>query len=175
MHHNLYQEIPIRIPGVLHNENEFLLDYNNNMFRFIYYNKEIKETFKKTNDFRDYQLYYGIYPPRYVELVKRNLVYSKEKREGKRILWFPTWRDYLGDNPQTEKLLMTMKEIISNKILADYLEKTSSIFTVCLHQFFDADKIAFLKKNITTGLQEGILSAKKQTGRSCGNLSNALC
>lgn len=125
-------------------------DYNNNMFRFIYYNKEIKETFKKTNDFRDYQLYYGIYPPRYVELVKRNLVYSKEKREGKRILWFPTWRDYLGDNPQTEKLLMTMKEIISNKILADYLEKTSSIFTVCLHQFFDADKIAFLKKNITT-------------------------
>ena len=59
--------------------------YNNNMFRFVYYNKNIKDTFKEKNQFRDYQLYYGIYPPRYIELVKRHLEYSKTKKEGKQI------------------------------------------------------------------------------------------
>ena len=46
--------------------------YNNNMFRFLYYNKNIKPTLMDYNKFKDYQLYYGIYPPRYIELVKRH-------------------------------------------------------------------------------------------------------
>lgn len=45
--------------------------YNNNMFRFLYYNKNIKPTLMDYNKFKDYQLYYGIYPPRYIELVKQ--------------------------------------------------------------------------------------------------------
>ena len=124
--------------------------YNNNMFRFIYYNKNIKDTFKEKNNFRDYQLYYGIYPPRYMELVKRHKEYSEAKTEGKNILWFPTWRDYFGQNYQTEILLMQMKKILGNPALADYLENTSSTFTVCLHQFFDEDKIAYLKEDVDT-------------------------
>jgi hypothetical protein len=124
--------------------------YNNNMFRFVYYNKKIKETFKEKNGFRDYQLYYGIYPPRYMELVKRHLEYSKSKTESKNILWFPTWREYFGRNYKTEILLMQMKKIISNKHLTKYLEETSSVFTLCLHQFFDEDKISFLKENVKT-------------------------
>lgn len=124
--------------------------YNNNMFRFIYYNKNIRETFKKENNFRDYQLYYGIYPPRYIELVKRHLEYSKSKTEGKNILWFPTWREYFGENYSTEILLLQMKKILSNSHLAEYLDKTSSVFTVCLHQFFDEDKISYFKESIKT-------------------------
>lgn len=124
--------------------------YNNNMFRFVYYNKEIKDTFKEKNQFRDYQLYYGIYPPRYIELVKRHLEYSETKTEGKNILWFPTWREYFGKNYKTEILLMQMKKVLSNQRLAEYLDKTSSVFTVCLHQFFNEDKIAFFKENIKT-------------------------
>ncbi len=124
--------------------------YNNNMFRFIYYNKDIKETFKEQNQFRDYQLYYGIYPPRYMELVKRHKENSKTKKEGKNILWFPTWREYFGKNYKTDILLMQMKKIVSNIPLADYLEETSSTFTVCLHQFFDEDKISYFKENIST-------------------------
>ncbi len=124
--------------------------YNNNMFRFIYYNKNIKDTFKEKNNFRDYQLYYGIYPPRYMELVKKHKEYSEAKTEGKNILWFPTWRDYFGKNYQTEILLMQMKKILGNQALADYLENTSSTFTVCLHQFFDEDKIAYLKEDVDT-------------------------
>ncbi len=124
--------------------------YNNNMFRFVYYNKDIKDTFKEKNQFRDYQLYYGIYPPRYIELVKRHLEYSKTKTDGKNILWFPTWREYFGKNYKTEILLMQMKKILSNEQLAEYLDRTSSTFTVCLHQFFDESKIAYFKENIKT-------------------------
>ncbi len=124
--------------------------YNNNMFRFIYYNKNIKDTFKEQNNFRDYQLYYGIYPPRYQELVKRNLEYASQKKEGKKILWFPTWREYFGKNYKTEILLLQMKKILGNEKLAVYLEKTSSTFTICLHQFFDEEKIAYFKENIKT-------------------------
>lgn len=126
--------------------------YNNNMFRFIYYNKNIRETFKEQNKFRDYQLYYGIYPPRYIELVAKHLEYNAEKKEGKRILWFPTWREYFGKNYKTEILLMQMKKVLCNKELADYLERTSSTFTVCLHQAFDEDKIAFLQDGMETDM-----------------------
>lgn len=124
--------------------------YNNNMFRFIYYNKQIKDTFKENNQFRDYQLYYGIYPPRYIELVKRHLEYSSNEKIGKSILWFPTWREYFGKNYKTDILLLQMKKVLGNEKLAQYLESTSSTFTVCLHQFFDEDKIAFFKENIKT-------------------------
>ncbi len=124
--------------------------YNNNMFRFIYYNKNIKDTFKERNQFRDYQLYYGIYPPRYIELVKRHQEYSKTPKTGKNILWFPTWREYFGNNTQTENLLVEMKNILGNERLANYLEQTSSTFTVCLHQFFDEGKISYFKENIKT-------------------------
>ena len=61
--------------------------YNNNFLRFVYYNPCIKNTLKEVNDFRDYQLYYGKYHPRYMELLKRNDVYihehEKEKKAGK--------------------------------------------------------------------------------------------
>lgn len=124
--------------------------YNNNMFRFIYYNKNIKDTFKEKNNFRDYQLYYGIYPPRYMELVKRHKEYSETKTEGKNILWFPTWREYFGKNYKTEILLLQMRKILGNQALTDYLENTSSTFTVCLHQFFDEDKISYLKEDVDT-------------------------
>lgn len=126
--------------------------YNNNMFRFIYYNKQIKDVFKEKNNFRDYQLYYGIYPPRYMELVKKHQEYALNKADGKSILWFPTWREYLGKNYKTDILLMQMKKVLCSERLAKHLEETNSTFTVCLHQFFDEEKIAFLKDGITTDL-----------------------
>lgn len=124
--------------------------YNNNMFRFVYYNSQIKEIFKEKNHFKDYQLYYGMYPPRYTELVKRHFEYLKTKSNGKSILWFPTWREYFGKNYQTEIFVMIMKKVLSDKKLAEYLEKTSSEFTVCLHQFFDEEKIEGLKSEVKT-------------------------
>lgn len=128
--------------------------FNNNFFRFLYYNKNIKETYMETNDFKEYQMYYGEYLPRYKELVRRHLRYQKKKAKkgvtGKKILWFLTWREYLGDNYMTDIFLHQMKSLLSNKELAAYLERTDSTFKVCLHQFFDEEKLAPIKECVTT-------------------------
>lgn len=124
--------------------------YNNNFFRFIYYNKNIKPVLMKKNEFRDYQLYYGEYPPRYMELVKRYLEYSKQPKEGKEFLWFPTWREYFGNNVNTNIYTIQMCRIFENEQLAEYLERTNSNITVCLHQFFDEAKIQTFKESCKT-------------------------
>lgn len=128
--------------------------FNNNFFRFVYYNKNIKEIFMERNDFKEYQMYYGEYLPRYKELVRRHLKYQKKKAnnnsKGKKILWFLTWREYLGDNYMTDIFLHQMKSLLSNNELAEYLERTDSTFKVCLHQFFDEEKLAPIKESVTT-------------------------
>ena len=124
--------------------------YNNNMFRFIYYNKNIKPVLKSYNQFKDYQLHYGVYPPRYIELVKRHNEYSAKPKEGKEILWFMTWREYFGNNYMTDLFNYQMSAVLANKNLADYLDRTKSTLTVCLHQFFDEEKIETFKSKIKT-------------------------
>ena len=39
-----------------------------------------------------------------------------------------------------------IKGVLSSQKLADYLDKTNSVFTVCLHQFFDEEKIEEFKE-----------------------------
>ncbi len=124
--------------------------YNNNMLRFIYYNKDIKPVLKSYNKFKDYQLYYGVYPPRYKELVRRHREYSVRKKEGKELIWFMTWREYFGENYMTDLFNYQMTAVLGNQDLADYLEKSKSTLTVCLHQFFDEEKIAIIKSKIKT-------------------------
>lgn len=125
--------------------------YNNNFFRFCYYNKNIKEVFKEKNNFQDYQMYYAEYHPRYKELVKQHLEYQKSKKsESKNILWFLTWREYLEDESLAKPLIDSMRGFLSSEKLAKYLAKTKSTLTVCLHQFFSEDKIAVVKECITT-------------------------
>ena len=124
--------------------------YNNNMFRFLYYNKNIKPQLLEYNNFKDYQLYYGEYLPRYTELVKRHKKYSAQTKNGKDILWFMTWREYLGDNYMTDLLTHQLNGVLGSQKLADYLEKTNSTFTVCLHQFFDEEKIKTFKAQTKT-------------------------
>ncbi len=124
--------------------------YNNNFFKFLYYNKEIKQVFMQKNDFKDYQLYYGEYPPRYIELVKRHIDYHKTDKSGKNILWFPTWREYFGRNFRTNIYMMQMCSVFENEELAQYLENTNSTITVCLHQFFDENKINIFKEACKT-------------------------
>lgn len=107
--------------------------YNNNMFRFCIYNKMIKEKFMEENNFKEYQLYYCPYLPRYVELVRRDEL-QKEKNQ---ITWFITWRDYFKKGDKKVLLIHYLKRVISSKKLVDYLEKENIDFKICVHQFFD--------------------------------------
>ena len=58
------------------------------MFRFLYYNPDIKEIFKMENDFNDYQLYYGEFHPRYKKTVEYYMEKKKQKLKRKKILNF---------------------------------------------------------------------------------------
>jgi len=106
--------------------------YCNNLFRFFVYNKEILQKLEQYNDFKPYQLYYAKYHPRYMELIKRN-----ESAPKNQILYFLTWREYLGDNLETEELLNVLEQVVTNKELIKYLKNQQLQFKICLHQFFD--------------------------------------
>lgn len=119
--------------------------YNNNFFRFVYYNKLISPIFQEVNHFKPYQMYYSEYQPRYIELVRRFKEYKSEK---KRILWFMTWREYLGNNLATKIFLKKIKNVITNPQLLEYLDKTDTDFVICVHKFFNQNKINSIKGEV---------------------------
>lgn len=118
--------------------------YNNNMFRFFYYNQKIKNVLVEENKFNDYQLYYAEFHPRYKELVNRYEEYKNKTNNKKSILWFITWREYFGENKETERLIENIRKVINNYKIRDYLKKEDYKLKICLHQFFDKEKINYL-------------------------------
>lgn len=135
--------------------------YWNNMFRFIYYNPDIKDVLINENSFEDYQLTYGVYHPRYKELLKKNDYYKelKKQNEEKNILWFITWREYFGDNNETKKFLNQLEQTINNYKLNKFLKEKKYKLKICLHQFFDKEKINMLTKHLD-GTSIDIVSPK---------------
>ena len=133
--------------------------YNNNMFRFFMYNKKIIEQYQKENDFKSYQLYYAKYHARYKELIKKQEEFLKDKKQ-KQILWFLTWREYLGKNKETSKLIKNIKEIVNDPKLNKFLKENNYKFKICVHQFFDANIIANIMKkdneNIEIAYQKNV-------------------
>ena len=126
-------------------------DYNNNMFRFVYYNKQIKDKLILKNGFREYQLYYGEYMPRFKALVTQ---FFKDSHDGLKIFFFPTWREYLGNNDETKAYLTKIKEIIEHPAFNNYLENNNVKLLICLHSFFEEFFVDMLKvygnsRNIT--------------------------
>ena len=124
--------------------------YWNNMFRFVYYNPDIKNVLMEENEFEDYQLMYGVYHPRYQELLKKNDYYKEinKNRKHKYILWFITWREYFGDNNETKRFLNQLEQTINNYKLNKFLKEKKYRLKICLHQFFDKEKIDMLTKHL---------------------------
>ena len=116
--------------------------FHNNLFRFVYYNPSIPQKIIEKNGFRPYQLYYGEHQPRYVELIRR---FRENRSEKKRILWFMTWREYLGDNPETELLVKNVRDVLSDDRLKEYLDRTDTELRLCVHSFFDKERMERLK------------------------------
>ena len=122
--------------------------YNNDMFRFIYYNKNIKDILINENNFKEYQLKYCEYHPRYKELLIKNEEYKSKNKDKKSILWFITWRDYFGDNKETEKFIEKIKSTINNYKLTKFLQDEKYNLKICLHQFFDKEKIEYMTNKL---------------------------
>lgn len=113
-------------------------DYNNNMFRFIYYNSQIKDDLVNVNGFKAYQLYDGQFHPRYKELIRKKDAFT---REHKKILWFITWREYLGKNVATKMLFLRIERVLSDPKLQEYLASKGYTLEVCFHNQFDISRI----------------------------------
>lgn len=108
---------------------------DNTLLRFVYYNPKIRGDLIEVNGFRPYQVLYGVYPPRYQELLVRH---EKAQHEGgRRILWFLTWREYMGKNIDTYKLFARLATVLKSERFRDYMERTDSELTICLHQLCD--------------------------------------
>lgn len=121
--------------------------YNNNMFRFVIYNKLIKKQYALENNFKDYQLYYSEYHPRYKALITKQKEYLKSANRERQILFFMTWRDYFGDNFATKYLIKNINDILTNRKLLNYLKDTNTKLVLGLHQFFHGDQLSKLTQN----------------------------
>ena len=133
---------------------------NNTLFRFIVYNPTISEKLMQYNGFKQYQIYDGIRQPRYSELARRQLRYRKKRKadlnsdnggirigsDAKNILWFITWREYFGDNEETEAFVSNINRVLCNNRFRKYLTEHNDTLTICLHRFFLQKHVERLKK-----------------------------
>ena len=122
-------------------------NYYNNIFRFLYYNKDIKERFIVENDFKEYQLYYGEFHPRCRKMI--DIYLNNKDSNKKKILFFLTWREYFGDNFPTKQFINKIKQLVNNKELQDYSVKKNVEIEICLHQFYDEEKIKTIKEALS--------------------------
>lgn len=109
--------------------------YWNNMFRFLAYNPEEIDYLIENNNFRRHQLHFTEFPPRYGELIRKDLEY-KDKNQ---LLWFVTWREYFGKNIETKLFVKQITDVLESDELLDYLNKHELKLKLCVHQFFDEE------------------------------------
>lgn len=122
---------------------------NNCLFRFLIYNPNIKEKLQEINGFREYQIYNAMYHPRYMELIRRYK--NRVPHTGKRILWFITWREYLGDNLESKRFFYDIKKVATNERLQTYLEKTGGELRIYLHALTNQADIEEIKRHVAGG------------------------
>ena len=122
--------------------------YYNNLIRFVYYNPDIKDKLIEQNNFNEYQLYYGEFLPRYKKTVEYYLERQRQKDKQKKILFFITWREYFGDNFATYRFINKLNQIFENPKLHEYAKENNIEIELCMHQFYDDDKIAVIKELI---------------------------
>lgn len=127
--------------------------YNNNLLRFVTYNRNIQPTLKKENGFQDYQMLYGVFHPRYQELVRRSRVLNKASRPScstkaeKTILWFVTWREYATKSVENTCLTNDISAVVTNPRLLLWLEETNTVLRIALHRQADPALICTLREN----------------------------
>lgn len=82
-------------------------DYNGNLFRFVYFNPNIKDTLLAEN-LEEYQLEYQPVPPRFQQLQNIGLKYENVKKDHD--LFFLTWREFSTE--QNEGVLIRYMNLV---------------------------------------------------------------
>lgn len=71
-------------------------------------------------------------------MVLRNDAYVQER---KKILWFVTWREYIGKNIPTKKLFLTIEHVLTDAKLQTFFEDRGYTLEVCFHNQFDISRV----------------------------------
>ncbi len=119
---------------------------NNCLFRFICYNPLIANKLEEINGFKAYQIYNGLFHPRYMELVRRHN--QKEKHPGKVFLWFFTWREYLTSERERKQFIRRISLLLQDEKLNQYLAETNSKFRLCLHAKMSSAEAAQIQETV---------------------------
>lgn len=114
--------------------------YANSIFRFLTCSLVERKLLTEWNNFSDYQIQYTPAFPRYKELVKR-WIDGERNTKKHQILWFLTWREYLGGAVSQSQLLEKITEIIDDVDIQEYLRQQKSTIKIVLHHLFDADMV----------------------------------
>ena len=116
--------------------------YDNNIFRFLLYNKEMKNVFMEKHAFKSYQLHYSKYQPKYGDLIRKN-----NESQPKNIFWFLSFREYFKDDPIFVKLLsLTIKRVIDDERLIAYLKNNDLKLKICTHVLMEKQLFKELSK-----------------------------
>ena len=118
--------------------------YNNNILRFFVYNREMIDTLKKENNFKDYQLLYTPYQPKFGELIRKN----DENKDETQIFWFLTSREYFKKNMDTKSFVKYVKRVVEDKDLIGYLKENDLTLKICTHVFFEDFVFEEIKKYV---------------------------
>jgi len=111
------------------------------LLRFVDYNPNSRAFMEEVNKFRPYQMLYGVYPPRYQRLLDKA---TSAPRKGRRILWFLTWREYMGKNIFSYKFFSKIRKVLEAHELREWLERSDATLTLCLHQLCNTKCFQYL-------------------------------
>ena len=114
------------------------------MLRFVDYNPGSGSFLTEVNELRPYQLLYGVYPPRYQELLDK--AKSAPHGGGRRILWFLTWREYMGRNIFSYKFFSKIRKVLESPELREWLDVSDATLTICLHQLCNTKCFQYLEE-----------------------------
>ena len=111
--------------------------YNNNILRCLTYNESMIDNLIKYNKFKDYQLQYAKYQPRYGDLLRKI-----DEADGRnQILWFLSDREYVKkDELNINYVSLFVKRVVTDEKLRKYLSENNLTLKVCPH-FLLADDL----------------------------------
>lgn len=108
--------------------------YSNNILRLLTYNNNIHEKLIIENDFKDYQLHYTKYQPKYGDLVRQNDMETDDNQ----ILWFLSFREYFrNDFINVKSFSLIIKRIVKDKSLRNFLKENNLTLKICTHLLFE--------------------------------------
>ena len=139
--------------------------YENNIFRYLLYNKNLHDNLIEENGFRDYQLYYQKFQPKFGDLIIKNEKYCESQ-----IFWFLTYREYLNkDSESIKSIISVIKKTAEDEQLISYLKKNNLKLKICTHVLMEkqfSDELSHLNTDIVEIVKQENIDLNEEISKS---------